>query len=957
MPQTVQPDSPKSPKITVSPNVRASEGKGRADPRRSTLASLESGERRSSQVKAAQSRWYELLCAKIVENSVFVGATTLLTLYALTADDVRVLLTQKPLDIYFDVMVLVCLVIFSFEIIVSVYGKADYWLGFFFTLDLISTASLILDLTWVSNAMSGGNSSSLRSGRTARIGAKAARMIRVLRLVRILKLYKAVYDARQERLRRQREAAEGKSPGDDDWDDDDPELEQATSKVKEQQPDQESTLGKKLSEMTTRRVIILILAMLLTLPLLATDEVTQVPFSAEYGANVVLDTFKDFEKTRGSEDQLMYQNAVLRYAFFHNWYAGQGAENDFCPYSIQEACSNAFLGHLYFIGIRGKDLDTVDSKAALAKLNRSVILDFNARSAAQDLAYYNYGIMPLRAQELLSSDWTVACGGEGSTLRGVSIISESMDGAVDFPIGCPEDLRVTESSVFSPILLSGADFDDWHFEFYFDIRPYNEQMALYSLLTTGFVMVLLLTGSLMFSSDANTLVINPVEQMIRRVKAIRDNPLIAMKMADEEFRAEEIKRSKQKRQTAGYANGAKALFMDILSCRCFSKANPEGPMETVILEKTIIKLGSLLALGFGEAGANIISHNMKGSDTAGVNAMVPGTHVDCIIGVCKVLDFSTATEVLQARIMTFVNQIAEIIHGVVDEFHGAPNKNSGENFLIIWRMDSADEQVKERKMAEMSIVAFAKILGALHRSALLADYRTHPGLQYRLGKGSRVNLSFGVHAGWAIEGAVGSEFKIDASYVSPNVSIAASVERCTQVYGVSLVVAQSAMELCTQEFVSKCRLIDRVLITGSATPMELYCVDLDWTSVAVDDSPPPEVVWNTKNRYRARQFIESQKNSKWHQDFTMAKAFDEDPTIAVMRRRYTTQFFQLFNMGYQNYFQGEWQVARRMLSETRHILGAEDGPSTALLKYMEDPHQFEAPKDWQQVRDMSSMLA
>ena len=45
-------------------------------------------------------------------------------------------------------------------------------------------------------------------------------------------------------------------------------------------------------------------------------------------------------------------------------------------------------------------------------------------------------------------------------------------------------------------------------------------------------------------------------------------------------------------------------------------------METVVLEKTIIKLGSLLALGFGEAGANIIGHNMKSSDSAGVNAMV-----------------------------------------------------------------------------------------------------------------------------------------------------------------------------------------------------------------------------------------------------------------------------------------------------------------------------------------------
>ena len=37
----------------------------------------------------------------------------------------------------------------------------------------------------------------------------------------------------------------------------------------------------------------------------------------------------------------------------------------------------------------------------------------------------------------------------------------------------------------------------------------------------------------------------------------------------------------------------------------------EEPMETVMLEKTIIKLGGLLALGFGEAGAEVIGQNMK----------------------------------------------------------------------------------------------------------------------------------------------------------------------------------------------------------------------------------------------------------------------------------------------------------------------------------------------------------
>merc|ERR1712216_523549 len=123
-----------------------------------------------------------------------------------------------------------------------------------------------------------------------------------------------------------------------------------------------------------------------------------------------------------------------------------------------------------------------------------------------------------------------------------------------------------------------------------------------------------------------------------------------------------------------------------------------------ILEKTIIKLGSLLALGFGEAGANIIRSNMKGGHSAGINAMIPGTLHQCIIGVAKVREFGKATQVLQGKIMTIVNQIAEIVHGVVDEFHGAPNKNNGDSFLVIWRID--EDALMKTRMAEMSIVAF-----------------------------------------------------------------------------------------------------------------------------------------------------------------------------------------------------------------------------------------------------------
>merc|ERR1719382_2383785 len=114
---------------------------------------------------------------------------------------------------------------------------------------------------------------------TAKIGARMTRIIRVMRLVRILKLYKAIYEANQAKKRR---AARGSDPGedDDDWDDVD-------VNVKMGQLNRESRVGKKLSELTTRRVICLVLTMMLLHKVVRIDTSQQFPTSAHYGADVV----------------------------------------------------------------------------------------------------------------------------------------------------------------------------------------------------------------------------------------------------------------------------------------------------------------------------------------------------------------------------------------------------------------------------------------------------------------------------------------------------------------------------------------------------------------------------------------------------------------------------------------------------------------------------------------------
>lgn len=810
-------------------------------------------------------------------------------------------------------------------------------------MDVISTLSLLLDLTWVSDVVVGDGEDldKLRSGRTARIGAKAGRVVRVIRLVRILKLYKAVYDARREKRI--------ENPELDDWGEDE-DAEARAKRLAAEQHVKESRVGRKLSEMTTRRVILLVLTMLLVMPFLQTDNSSLPPLAAFYGADDVFERWKEWNDSQSLEDRTLYERALLKYLYYHNWFTGNIGD-----WNTADDVSSPrnFQSHVFWWGVMSSKRDVLNQHNwAEMTIRQETINSFAGNVSAQS-GIYVYGNMPQQViDKVLLHTWRSDCVVPDKDVyrMGLSVLQEKIDHgdwSVNYAVPCPEDLRSFEKLKYYPRVNTGGL--DWHFAFYFDLRPYARWEAGLNLLITLFICFVLCVASLYFSNDANSLVLRPVENMIKRVESISKDPLVAMKMADEEFKTEERLKARAKGQNT------KQMVTKVRDAFTCVAKETEAPMETLILEKTIIKLGSLLALGFGEAGANIIGHNLSSSDSAGVNAMIPGIRVEAIIGYATIRDFSTATEVLKGRVMTFVNQVAEIVHGVVSEFHGAANKNNGDTFLMVWRISGlADEMVT--RMADMSVIAFAKILGAVHRSPLLASYRGHPALQQRLGTDCRVCLTFGLHAGWAIEGAVGTEFKIDASYLSPNVSIAASVENATNFYNVPMLITESVMDLCSPPLENESRIIDKVVIRGSANPMSLFCLDLDYMCLPIEEGMGHRPkVWNSRWRFKARQFLEAEKLRKLDSEVKTMQMYAQCKDITFMRRRYTVEFLQLFNMGCQNYFQGEWQVARRLLSDTRTMLRIEDGPSAALLDFMENPYRFQAPSNWQGFHDLAQI--
>lgn len=113
----------------------------------------------------------------------------------------------------------------------------------------------------------------------------------------------------------------------------------------------------------------------------------------------------------------------------------------------------------------------------------------------------------------------------------------------------------------------------------------------------------------------------------------------------------------------------------------------------------------------------------------------------------------------------------------------------------------------------MSLVSFMLLVAGLKKSRKMVKYNHHQALIDRL-PNFEVKLGFGLHMGEAIEGAIGSFYKIDASYLSPNVSFAERLEAATKSYGIPILFSGSLYRHLTWDTKMNCRQVDWVTMTG-----------------------------------------------------------------------------------------------------------------------------------------------
>lgn len=117
------------------------------------------------------------------------------------------------------------------------------------------------------------------------------------------------------------------------------------------------------------------------------------------------------------------------------------------------------------------------------------------------------------------------------------------------------------------------------------------------------------------------------------------------------------------------------------------------------------------------------------------------------------------------------------------------------------------------------------MIAEISRSYNLLKYKNNKALKNRIKDYKGVKMGFGLHVGWSIEGPIGSEFKVDASYLSPSVNMASRLEGGTKEYGVPMLITEDVYKLMTENK-RHLRLIDRVIFEDNTEPTNLYTIDL-----------------------------------------------------------------------------------------------------------------------------------
>ena len=477
--------------------------------------------------------------------------------------------------------------------------------------------------------------------------------------------------------------------------------------------------------------------------------------------------------------------------------------------------------------------------------------------------------------------------------------------------------------------------------------------GLLNIFQTIFVCIMLSGAAILFENDARNLVLGPLEIMIEIVENVAKDPINA-------------------KNVENLQTGVKAMLdQGEEQNKSKDKGNEEEEnYEVSVIKAAIIKISALLAISFGEAGGEIIKKNItSGQD---LNPRLKGKKKTAIFGFCDIRQFEEINLALEEKTILLINEIADIVHSSVDRFGGNTNKNIGESFLNVWKFynetpvrDKEGNVSMQRKdnlleidptnptvaiTADQAALACLRILLKINKNFNILNYRNNEEILKRI-PNFKLNMGFGLHIGYGIEGAVGSTYKIDASYLSPNVNISARLETATRQFGLSLLISGPLYNLFSDDMKHVCRFVDCVYVKGSEQPLDLYTIDVN-LNLKPQENKNIVILGNKEKRKRYADRKETFQREVEIMKSATRLIFQKSSYLELLKAGKTEEFYSIWEEGIAFYKKGDFKTAGDKFKRCLQ-LDKTDGPAKTLLNYFEHCN-FKAPNNWIGVRELTS---
>lgn len=439
--------------------------------------------------------------------------------------------------------------------------------------------------------------------------------------------------------------------------------------------------------------------------------------------------------------------------------------------------------------------------------------------------------------------------------------------------------------------------------------------------------------------DAIRLVLDPLQRMLKIVLRYAENPL-----------SQDVNKKSQQDNTDDDS--------------AIEKEGEEiGNFETEQLINAITKIADLLRKCWGVAGAGIISSNLartKDGKTVVFNPTVPGKRVYALFGFVAINGFSEILRALDRDIMILINDVAQVVHDEVYRWalgeHGQCNKNLGPAFLMVWRIGDFSEVHKKKQVAteklfrdnatkhskrstlrrryrgvgrgqynrrsrndpssreiqleslpgiqafaDRALLGMLKSFAGIHRDKRLTTWKN----DFRLSAGVgayHADIMYGMDAGWAVEGAVGSEYKIDATYLSPHVNMASRMMSATKQYGVTILLSKAVEKLLSKNCRKKLRHLDTVYVKGSNVKQNIFTYDARFQGVdffLLDRTP---------------------EQADLESELYNPNIWDQDQDLRAMRQHVCDAFMETYHLAVKQYLGGNWPEAYKNFQAADSIM-------------------------------------